>query len=276
MAKVFGKSGRYVAEEAVNQRLRLVLLACLVIGTLGLILGLTLAPFIPTGWMPIWLRIILFFLSLGLILGIYKWTDRRFNELEKRRVNMQRGLSGESLVAEKLANFPDEFCVINDLTTLHGNIDHVVVGPTGVFILDSKNWRGVVTSDGNGELLLNGQTTDKPFIRQYGGRVMGIRDKVRALTSEVDPFYQAVFIFTSARVQAKWGTTRSVHCITDDQLQDYIVHKEFGKRLKPQEVQAIAQAFLGLAHMDREFAQTATLHNAPASATRLGYKTQNA
>ena len=45
----------------------------------------------------------------------------------------------------------------------------LVVGPTGVFVLDTKAWRGVVTSDGKGELLLNGQPTDKPYIRQFVG-----------------------------------------------------------------------------------------------------------
>lgn len=166
---------------------------------------------------------------------------------------MLRGAMGEHHVADKLANFPDEFCVINDLTTPFGNLDHVVIGPTGVYVLDSKNWRGVVSGNGKGELLWNGQPTDKPLIRPFIGRVMGIRDKVRTLAPGLDPFYQAAFVFTSARVDAKWGYTGSVHCITDDQLHNYIVEKNYGTKLKPEEVQRIAQAFLGLAQMDREF-----------------------
>jgi hypothetical protein len=35
-----------------------------------------------------------------------------------------------------------------------------------------------------------------------------------------------------------------------DQLRTYIVEKDFGKRLSKEEVERIAQAFLGLAHMD--------------------------
>src|SRR6185436_4270109 len=121
--------------------------------------------------------------------------------------------------------------------------DHVVVGSTGVFLLDAKNWRGVVAADGKGELLCNGQATDKQLVRQFVGRIMGIKEKVRTLAPGLDPYFQPVFVFTSARVEAKWGTTGTVHCIRDDQLQGYIVEKEFGKKLKAQEVERIAQAF---------------------------------
>lgn len=258
MAKVLGESGRYVSQEAVRRRERIVLTAVLLIGLLGVIEGLVLSSLIPFGQFSALVRGLISLASLVGILAVYKWGSRKFNALEKQRVAMMRGATGETIVGTRLADFPDGFCVINDLTTPFGNLDHVVVGPTGVFVLDSKNWRGLVSADGKGELQLNEQPTDKPYVRQFVGRIMGIRDKVRTLASGLDPFYQAVFVFTAARVQAKWGTTGSVHCITDDQLRDYIVEKDFGKKLKPDEVQLISQAFLGLAHMDREFAPAVT------------------
>ena len=134
-------------------------------------------------------------------------------------------------------------------------MDHVVIGPTGVFALDTKNWRGVVSADGKGEVLINGRF-EKPYIRQFVGRVMGIKDRVKALAPGVDPYIQAVFVFTSARVDANWGTTGNVHCIRDDQLHDYIVESKKGKRLTPKEV--IARAFAALARMDPHFSDKAT------------------
>ena len=62
-------------------------------------------------------------------------------------------------------------------------------------------------------------------------------------------------MFTAARVEAKWGSTGNVHCVRDDQLHEYIVEKQFGKRLSSNETRRLAQAFLALAQMDREFAQ---------------------
>jgi hypothetical protein len=120
-------------------------------------------------------------------------------------------------------------------------------------LLDTKNWRGVVSASNQGELLCNGKPTDKPFVRQFVGRIMGIKERVNALAPGLDPYFQAVFVFTSARVDANWGTTKSVHCIRDEQLHDYIVESKRGNKLKKEQVETIAQAFLGLAHMDKDF-----------------------
>src|ERR1035437_8038334 len=39
--------------------------------------------------------------------------------------------------------------IFHDLTASAGNMDHVVVGPGGVFLLDSKRWRGSITVEGD-------------------------------------------------------------------------------------------------------------------------------
>ncbi len=256
MAKVLGESGRYVSQEAVRQRRRIVIFVCGLIAFFGLIAGLVISSFVPLGLWPAWIRLLMFIAALVGVLVLSKWGEAKLDALEKKRLAMSRGASGETTVALTLDNFPDDYRVIHDLTTESGNLDHVVVGPAGVFLLDAKNWRGVVSADGKGELLSNGQPTDKPLVRQFVGRVMGIKDKVKTLAPGLDPFFQPVFVFTSARVEANWGTTGKVHCIRDDQLHSYIVEKDFGKKLKAQEVDRIAQAFLGLAHMDTDFSAT--------------------
>ena len=139
-----------------------------------------------------------------------------------------------------------------------------MVGPTGVFVLDAKNWRGMVAADGKGELLLNGKPTDKQQIRPFVARIMAVKEKIGVLVPEFDLYFQAAFVFTSARVDTKWGSTKSMHCIREDQLPHYIVEKEFGRGLKRNEVERIARAFLGLAHMDKDFtAQSVLAHAKP-------------
>lgn len=253
MAKILGESGRYASNEAVRQRRKLLLTACLIIAFLGVMEGLVLASYVPLGWLTGWVQSVLLVAILAGIWGIDKWGLAKLNAIEKRQENMQRGANGEIRVGKLLGDLPDEFCVINDLTTPNGNIDHVVVGPTGVFVLDAKAWRGVVKADGKDELLLNGKPTDKPYIRQFVGRMMGVREKVVTLAPGMEARFNAVFVFTAARVEARWGTTGHLNCITDDQLYSYIADRDFGKPLAPAEVSQIAQAFLGLAHMDREF-----------------------
>ena len=253
MAKVLGESGRYVSQEAVKQRRRIVVRLLVIVGLLGVVEGLVISSLIPVGLWPAWIRPAMLIGALVGLWVLYKWGDGGLDALEKKRVAMMRGASGETTVALALENFPDDYRVIHDLTTESGNLDHVVVGPAGVFLLDAKNWRGVVSADGKGELLHNGQPTDRPLVHQFVGRVMGIKDKVKTLAPGLDPYFHSVFVFTSARVEANWGTTGTVHCIRDDQLHGYIVEKDFGRKLKAHEVDRIAQAFLGLAHMDTDF-----------------------
>jgi hypothetical protein len=93
-------------------------------------------------------------------------------------MNFRKGATGEAVVGFILNNFPDDFRVIHDLTTPYGNVDHVVIGPSGTYIIDTKNWKGVVTADDNGELLLNGQPTQKPEVKNLTRRIMSIKEKI--------------------------------------------------------------------------------------------------
>jgi len=253
MAKILGKSGRYVSDEAARQKRQIVVTGLAMMAFLGAAGGVVFSTLLPLAWLRgLGRSVILLLVALG-IWALDKWGSAKLEAHEKKRDNMLRGAGGENRVAQVLSKLSDDFCVINDLSTPHGNIDHVVVGPTGVFVLDAKAWRGIVAADGKGELFLNGKPTEKPYIRQFVGRMMGVREKVLTLAPAKEIRFKAVFVFTAARVEAKWGTTASLHCVTDDQIYDYITENPFGKQLQPREVAEIAQAFLGLAHMDREF-----------------------
>ena len=262
MAQVLGESGRYVSQEAVRKRKKMLDVGLFAVGGLCTIMGFTAGSAFHVT-IPVWMSVVVFTVTILGMLGIAKWCLPKLNDLEKERVNMCKGLAGETTVAQVLNKSPDEFRVLNDLTTPFGNLDHVVVGPTGVFLLDTKNWRGVVSPDGKGELLCNGKPTDKPFVRQFVGRIMGIKEQVKALAPCLDPYFQPLFVFTSARVDANWGTTKSVHCIRDEQLHDYIVDSKRGNKLKNEQVETIAQAFLGLAHMDADFTAKAEQTEGP-------------
>jgi len=72
----------------------------------------------------------------------------------------ERGAEGESATAEALALLPPDWTVLHDLPwpgRPRANIDHLVVGPSGVFVIDSKNWSGTVTLR-DGELRQNGRS----------------------------------------------------------------------------------------------------------------------
>ncbi|MBI4825681.1 MAG: NERD domain-containing protein [Nitrospirae bacterium] len=243
MAKVLGKSGRYVSDVAVEKRLDMIVILIMSVAFCGFVVGYNISNH---EYLPI--SIVLAMFSIGLSIYVY----RKIDAMEKERIAYRKGFDGESKVADVINNFPDDYHAIHDLSTSFGNLDHVVVGPSGVYIIDTKNWRGVVKADGNGELLLNEKPVDKPAVRNLLRTVMSVKAKADTL-SNLNPFIQPVMAFTSAYVEAKWGTTKNVHCITDDKLYDYIVENKNKKKLSKEEITSISQAFLALAMMDKKF-----------------------
>ena len=246
MAKVLGEKARYVTNQSVKKFQKQFTVSFIVIWVTAFISGYLVGGrqkpyfFIPS---------ILFILVVPLV---FKYINRLIDKLEKERMNFRKGATGEALIGYILERFPDDYRVIHDLTTPFGNIDHVVVGPSGAYVIDTKNWKGVVAADGSGELLLNGKPTQKPEIRNLTRRIMNIKEKIKVLSSMV-PFVQGVFAFPSAYIEAKWGETGYVHCVKDEGLFDYVVENKGSKKLTKKEIDEISQAFLALATMDKEF-----------------------
>jgi hypothetical protein len=56
----------------------------------------------------------------------------------------ERGAIGEELMAERLKDLPGTFRVLHDrrIPGTRANIDHIVVGPTGVWVIDAKRYEG--------------------------------------------------------------------------------------------------------------------------------------
>ena len=79
--------------------------------------------------------------------------DRRAEELRARGLKSAgawaAGAVGERRVAEALAELPPEWLVLHDRLLFPGrsetNLDHVLVGPAGVVLIDAKNWAGNLT-----------------------------------------------------------------------------------------------------------------------------------
>jgi hypothetical protein len=238
---------------AAQKHRRLILTGFLAFAILGALFGCVLSFWFVRGSIPAWWQIMGALALVGASAGVGVVALGKLEKLDRERQAMRKGADGETRIAAVLAAFPDEFRVINSLSTPYGDLDHIVVGPTGVFIVDSKNWRGTVAADGRGELLLNGKPTDKPTIRPLVARTMSVREKIQTLSGFEPPFFQVLLAFPATRVEARWGTTGAALCITDDQLHDCIVEKKNSDKLDRRRVEALAQAFLALATMDKEF-----------------------
>ena len=76
-----------------------------------------------------------------------------------------KGARGEEMVAVLLADLPGGYHVFHDFACGPQRLDHVVVGPSGVFAIETKCWAGHVTLDG-GELLQDGRRPERSPIKQ--------------------------------------------------------------------------------------------------------------
>jgi hypothetical protein len=75
--------------------------------------------------------------------GLVGWR-LRFRVSQDAR-NWQRGARGERRTARQLDRLTrHSWVVLHDLAVpgSRANVDHLVIGPAGVFLVDSKNWRG--------------------------------------------------------------------------------------------------------------------------------------
>jgi hypothetical protein len=92
---------------------------------------------------PLWPALVLAGLALlsGLGLIYYEWRYRCYS---RRRGQLSSGLRGQRRMTKLLGLLDDDYYLINNLKLPDraDDVDHLVVGPNGVFALETKNHRG--------------------------------------------------------------------------------------------------------------------------------------
>jgi len=93
--------------------------------------------------------------ALVVLAGFTWWLHGR---AIRRFGNFLKGAQGEERVARELALLPAAFEVFHGLSNPSGggDFDHVVVGPGGIAVVETKNWSGPVTYT-DGRLLAQGR-----------------------------------------------------------------------------------------------------------------------
>ena len=102
--------------------------------------------------------------------------------LNKRADMFEQGAEGEAATAEVLATLPPGWTSLHDVRwpgRRLANVDHVLIGPGGVFVIDSKNWTGRITVEG-GHLRQNGYSREKA--------VAGAADAALAVAELISPY----------------------------------------------------------------------------------------
>lgn len=238
MPKTFGNPGNYVLAEARRKFFRFIfitLVGLLILGYLcGLQHGLALSKNKYAS-----LATMVLLVPVAIAIFARRQMSRQADKLMDQAIAYRKGAEGEGLTADDLSNLPDTYSVFHDLThpSIGGNIDHIVVGPTGVFALETKNWKGHVSLSGQGILTVDGKHDNTKHGKAILGRALNLKKKIEAL-SNISTFVQAVMVFPLASVTVEPGT----HCNLDVQtlktLEDYL-KRPTSRPLNPTQVATI-------------------------------------
>lgn len=154
---------------------------------------------------------ILFLVLAALLTGFTVWSARRLQSFIK-------GAEGEEQIARRLSFLPASYSVFNDfqLDETGPSFDHIVVGPAGVFVIETKNWSGEISFE-NGQVLCNGKPPHRPPIRQVKEAVAALLDHLSDTGCPEVPV-QPVLCFVNNRIAAGVANIGGVRICTDDTL----------------------------------------------------------
>jgi hypothetical protein len=158
------------------------------------------------------------FLALGLLFVLQRLAGKgRILDPE----HLRRGIRGEEAVAEALAGLPSSYWVLHGVSTGHGDVDHVVIGPTGVFALETKAWEGKFYRS-RGQLYCNGKPAEH-VLRQARGAAGQVREVL--LEAGIDEWVEAVVVAARASVSRSAVRFRKSYVISINELVGFVTDR---------------------------------------------------
>lgn len=218
------------------------LLAFMILGAIGvgMIHGLVFGPFFESQAVPIWAAPLLAVLLLVVI---------RYRTLPSFETTSPEHPANPAQVKAAVSDctvpggLPSEFRVLNNVITSDGALDRVVVGPTGVFVVETL----ICVTGTNPDELVAGRRPQTALIEEYTHRVTKIEARLQLLIPAIQPRLRVIFVCDSAT--AHYPLDSSVHALLqEDEVQRHILQNTGRLPLRPDHIRAIAQALLGLAN----------------------------
>ena len=158
------------------------------------------------------------FLALGLLFVLKRLAGQgRVLDPE----NLRSGILGEEAVADALAVLPSSYWVLHGVPTGHGDVDHVVIGPTGVFALETKAWDGKFYRS-RGQLYCNGKPAEH-VLRQARGAAGQVRELL--LAAGIDEWVEAVVVAARASVSRSPVRFRKSYVISIKDLVGFVTDR---------------------------------------------------
>ena len=138
----------------------------------------------------------------GPILWFIYW---QFRKEEHSLYSFASGLRGEDKVAEELKKLDDSFTVFWDikLPGRKDNIDFVVIGPSGNFLVEVKNHKGEIGYDGK-QITCNGKLFETNFLRRAKAQAGALSEYLELIIHK-KTFINPVVVFSNPYAHTKLG-----------------------------------------------------------------------
>lgn len=247
MAKIHGSAGQYPrtqAERILLRGMQVVLMAMLVYG--GFV-GFFLAH-----GRAVWAWVGLVCVPLLLLAAerlAQPWLKRARQEQRK----YERGASGEELVGMLLEDLPDDWHVFHSMQINEGSdLDHVVVGPGGIYYISTKNHRGLISTGPDGRLLYNNQPFEEPTQARRQG--MDLSNRLSALLAG-KAWVNVILAIPQAWIDGRGQAKNGVQLVHRENL--LYTLKSAPPRLSPEQVSAHVKAMEMLFASARQVKQAA-------------------
>jgi len=206
------------------------------------ILSLTLffLTLLSTGYLVIltrdigFLQLTLFIVSF-IPLGAFLFYQRKYRIYKS-------GSRGEKDVINMLSgSLSDDYYLLNGVKLSGGgDIDHIVLGPTGVFVLETKNWSGKIFGDGDKWRRSGKKATGSPSlqVKRNAQKVRRLIENMGALRS-IGVWVEGIVVFTNQN--AKFSINNPpVTILKLHQLPSHITRSP-NNRLTPEQIQQITK-----------------------------------
>lgn len=139
-----------------------------------------------------------------------------------------KGAKGEENVASELAKLSNDFVVFNDFSPggsgffkSQRTIDHIVVGPPGVFVIETKNWNAEISID-KGQILYDGKKPDNPPLAQARESTKQTKEWIEKRIGASNITYHSVVCFASNQLKDTNIYVSGVQVCNMNALTDFI------------------------------------------------------
>jgi hypothetical protein len=195
------------------------------------------------------------FIITALAILFFKISFRRWS-------NWFIGKRGEEAVSQALKALSDDYALLNDLTIpdSRGNVDHLLIGPNGIFVIETKNYSGSVRCDGDRWFV--GRRAVNSLSKQAKRNSMVIRASLTSLHPEKGfkvPYVSPLLVFVNNRIRLNLCTP-TIPVLRLDELVDFVRNHKAAGMISENQKHAIVR------HL--QFLQSDTSHSQLHSSVR--------